>query len=182
MSKLKIAGALTAVVLVVLGIIAALKLSAGPDHRGTDSHTHIDALDPAHASPDAVAVNALTIIHSWRPGTDDTAWQALHRASALLTDPLARAAKTAPNPPIRPIPQWDSWTRSHDRINAAVTVTEPVVVDGDDATVVARVNQLVLHPGGTTTPYTVSRLQVRLRHFQDKGWLVSRYQLAPDKP
>ncbi|MFR9753948.1 hypothetical protein ACL02S_23315 [Nocardia sp. 004] len=183
MSKLKIFAAVSAAALILLGTIIVHQLTGDRNHVATDSHTDIsDPLDPTAASPETVAVNAITIIHTWRPSQDDSAWQALHRAHALLTDPIVRAAATAPDPPPRPIPEWDSWSRSHDQINAVVIVAKAALLEGDDATVVVRMTQLVIHPDGATTPYQTSLLRVQLHHVDGKGWLVSHYQPTQETP
>ncbi|WP_194838473.1 hypothetical protein [Nocardia sp. XZ_19_369] len=140
----------------------------------TDSHAHIDPLDPVGASPEAVAINAITIIHSWRPSHDNAPWQALHRATALLTHPIVQAASTPPNPPPRPIPEWDGWARSRDQLSAAVTILEPATLTGATATVPVRLAQIVLHPDGLTTPWRTTTLRVELARDGDI-WRVGSY-------
>ncbi|WP_194829277.1 hypothetical protein [Nocardia sp. XZ_19_231] len=177
-----IAAAIAVVVVAAVIVVITRHMVTDPpghDHAGGDSHAHIDPLDPTGATPDTVAINALTIAYTWRPGTDASTWEALHRAAALLTDPLARAAAARPDPAPKALQEWSSWVDSRDQVSAAAAPLAPATVDGDTASVLVRVTQTVLHAGGASTPYSSQVMQVELKQLGET-WLMARYNVRGD--
>lgn len=142
---------------------------------GDDRHNHADPLAPEDASPDIVTRNALTLLYSWNPGSDESSWTALHRAAALTTGPLAAAAATPPDPAPRPIGRWADWARDGDTVTGAVTRLDPPRVDGEHAEVDAVVAQTILHARGGTDPYRRITVTVRLSRVGGT-WLVASYR------
>ncbi|WP_051047457.1 hypothetical protein [Nocardia asiatica] len=149
-------------------------VSTSVDRDGGDSHNHIDPLDLHDSPPQVVASNAISVILSWRPNSDTSSWDALHRAAPMLTGPLAAAAAAPPNPPPRPVQQWSAWAAANDTISASATVLGEPLIRGDTATVTVAATQTVLHPGGKTTPHRRAVLKVTLTRTANL-WRVANY-------
>ncbi|MET3642750.1 hypothetical protein ABIC73_004353 [Prescottella equi] len=146
---------------------------------GGDSHAHIDPLTPQDAAPQDVARNAMAMLFSWKPAEDSSSWDAMSRAqtAGLLTGQLAQAAATAPTPTPQPPKEWAAWARSGDTITAAATVLDAAKVTGDTATAPIQIKQIVLHPGGQSTPYKTQIADVTLERGSDGTWLASTYKI-----
>jgi hypothetical protein len=169
---------ISVVVAMALLIGAVLIYYLTSDHSasgsGSDSHAHLDPLNPHDANADMVARNTFTVAMAWQPSRDSSTWDALHRAAPMLTGSMSRAAATPPQPSPKPLTEWATWARDGDSVTAAVSTDQPATVDGDSATVTVRVSQIVLHPNGETTPWRHSTLAVRLARV-DGVWLVDSY-------
>ncbi|MBM9838626.1 hypothetical protein JO861_18935 [Rhodococcus hoagii] len=146
---------------------------------GEDSHAQIDPLAPQGAEPQDVARNAMAMLFSWKPAEDSSSWDAMNRAKAagLLTGQLAQAAATAPTPAPQPPKEWAAWARSGDTVTAAATILDGTKVSGDTAIAPIQIKQIVLHPGGQSTPYKTQIADVTLERGSDGTWRASTYKI-----
>lgn len=163
----------------VIAVVFLTRTSAPTPQTGTDSHIgEGDPLSPVGAAPDTVATNAMAIIFGWKPATDTSGWDALHRASDLLTGELAAAAAAPPSTSPRPVPEWDSWARSGDVVSASTTVSagRSTTLSGSTSSVPVDISQTVLHPDGAMTPYARMTATVDLVNV-DGTWLVDTYRI-----
>ncbi|MEU7631881.1 hypothetical protein AB0C34_18105 [Nocardia sp. NPDC049220] len=176
MSRWKLLAPLAAAAVLFGGVLLVRYATSSLDSTsdGTDSHSHIDPLDPHDSPPEVVACNAISIMLSWQPGPDTSSWEALHRAAPLLTGQLAATASSPPTPLPRQVPQWSSWAAARDTVSTAVSVLGKPTIRGDTATVTVSATQTVLHPGGQITPHRRSVLTVTLAHAENT-WRVIRY-------
>ncbi|NKR30041.1 hypothetical protein GS966_25575 [Rhodococcus hoagii] len=178
-----IGGAVVALIAVVLVLVALnhQRNTSPPPNVGTDSHIdhgEYDPLSPEGAAPETVAGNAMSIIFGWKPADDESGWDALHRASDLVTGQLAVAAATAPTPLPRPVSEWDSWARSKDVVSASTVIPagKSAIVSETTATVPVQISQTVLHPDGDMTPYKKMTATVELTKVNGT-WLVNTYRI-----
>lgn len=176
-----IGGAVVALIAAVLVVVALnhQRNTSPPPSAGTDSHVeHGDPLAPEGAAPETVASNAMSIMFSWKPAEDESGWDALHRASDLVTGQLAAAAATPPTPLPRPVSEWDSWARSGDVVSASTVVPagKTATVTGSTAIVPVQISQTVLHPDGDMTPYKKMPATVELTQVNGT-WLVDTYRI-----
>ncbi|MEE2061812.1 hypothetical protein [Rhodococcus artemisiae] len=163
----------------VIAVVILTRTSSPTPQTGTDSHIgEGDPLSPVGSAPETVATNAMSIVFSWKPATDKSGWDALHRAGDLLTGELAAAAATPPATSPRPVSEWDSWARSGDVVSASTTVSagRNTTISGSASSVPVDISQTVLHPDGDMTPYTKMTATVELVNV-DGTWLVETYRI-----
>lgn len=172
-----------AIAVVLIGVIVAgvqlWRSHGGDEHTGTDAHVHIDPIGPQE-SADRAAELAATMIFSWKPAEDRSAWDAMHRAMPLLGGKLEAAAKTRPTG-TKPLREWSAWSRSRDHVSAAARVLDPRDEPADVATTTRRVEirQTVLASNGSITPFETFVVEFSLARDADHHWRVVEMMRRP---
>jgi hypothetical protein len=174
-----LAAAVAALLLAGCGAGSAAQ-EASPTLRGDGSGVpmHLPegaATTPDNASPQQVAVSALTQVYTWQPAVEPTRGDALARAAAWLGgDLLAAAQAPATDTGLRPDADWVRWAAQQAVVRATVALTgeETTPVGGHVYT--ATVTQSVLTPAGVTAqksfPVTATLTQT------PNGWRLTAYR------
>lgn len=169
---------------VVLGL--AVTVTAGgedtisADEHGAPTDAHVEGPTPADADAATAVRMALAAMFTWHLGTDPSPGAALARAGEWLTGDLAEAATAPAATEVRAVPEWAAWRASADIVTALVDTRAPEP-GGDQTTVAATVEQLVLHTDGSRTPYTRLHVVATVTHTP-AGWRMSSYRIDPGGP
>lgn len=170
----------TTAVVVALGVAGCGGSESEPHPEGSDTHVHIDPLDPDTLPPEKVAETAMNAILSWQPAADTSKADAVRRARPWLGGDLAaQAATPAPAPTgMRPDAKWEAWSRSKDSLTAACTVADdtPAHPDGMRTVIVdVRCRQTVLHTTGSSTTLAAERWRTTVTATDD-GWRLTDFR------